>query len=98
MKVTSIQSPKYNSVNFCAQKQNSPTFERRSPIHQGVNTAGAWFGFGVVFDFILRKCPVFFKSPLKNSLFINGVIGAIAGTCSLIKTDIDNKKSTTIYN
>ena len=95
MKVTNIQSPKYNSINFCAQKNNagnSPTFEKRSPVYQGVNTAGAWFGFGVVFDFILRKCPVFFKSPLKNSLFINGVIGAIAGTCSLVKTSMDKKK------
>lgn len=92
MKVTSVSNTPYNRIIFCAQKQNSPSFEKRSPIYQGANTAGAWFGFGVVFDFILRKCPQFFKSPVKNSLFINGVIGALAGTCTLVKTSLDNKK------
>ena len=92
MKVTNIQNTRCKSINFCAKKNNHPTFERRSPVYQGMNTAGAWFGFGVAFDFILKKCPAFFNSPVKNSLFINGVIGAIAGTCSLVKTNIDNRK------
>ena len=43
-----------------------------------LNTAGIWFGFGVGLDLVSRKLS-FFKSPMKNSLLINGVIGTTAG-------------------
>lgn len=69
-------------VNFRAQKENAKhnknvNFSRR-PIQQGINTAGAWFGFGVALDFVTKKIN-FFKSPLKNSIAVNGIIAAAAG-------------------
>lgn len=80
MKVYSIgNSP---SMCFCGRTQskskNNNVTNPSSPVSQGVNTAGAWFGFGVALDYVSRKLS-FFKSPMKNSLAINGTIGAAAG-------------------
>ena len=69
MRVQRIQniSPK---VSFGVQKKNiNSTHSISVPMQDGLNTAGAWFGFGVVLDFVSRKCH-FFKSPVKNSIVI----------------------------
>ncbi len=77
----------YNVTNqpfFCANSnvKNQPTFTKKhlaaSPVYQGLNTAGAWFSFGVGLDYVSRKVT-FSKSPLKNSIALNGIIGAAAG-------------------
>lgn len=86
MKISSINSTPYNSVNFCAKKTVINQPKNHSPIFEGANTAAGWFGFGVALDYVTRKCPQFFSTPFKNSLFINGIISAIAGTCVAIKS------------
>ena len=64
---------------FCAKnykvtlKNNTP-----KPVHEGLTTAGAWFGFGVGLDFVSRKFHLS-KSPTKNSLALNGLVGSAAG-------------------
>ena len=62
-------------------------------MQDGLNTAGAWFGFGVVLDFVSRKCH-FFKSPVKNSIVMNGIIGVGAGAITCVKEKFfDSKES-----
>lgn len=74
-------------INFNAQnskrtiQNNSKT---NSPIRDGVSTAGAWFGFGVGLDFLSRKFQ-FSKSPFKNSLALNTLLGTGAGTFVFIQ-------------
>ena len=64
------------SVYFGAQKKHSTKVN--DPLKNSLGTAGAWFGFGVGLDFLSRKCQ-FSKSPLKNSLALNGIIASGAG-------------------
>ncbi len=45
---------------------------------KALTTTAAWFAFGVGLDLVGRKCQVF-KSPTKNSVFINSIIAAGAG-------------------
>ena len=74
-----------HKVNFCAQKnKKNPLTKMSAPMQDGLNTAGAWFGFGVALDFVSRKCH-FFKSPLKNSIAMNGLIGLGAGAITCAK-------------
>lgn len=73
----------YNpSVSFSGRTQSKSKTQSAAvqvnPLSQGINTASAWFGFGVALDYVSRKFS-FFKSPMKNSLVINGTIGAAAG-------------------
>lgn len=56
---------------------------------KALTTTGAWFAFGVGLDCVGRKCKVF-KSPTKNSVFINSIISLIAG----IVTYFSQKKKT----
>ena len=60
-------------------------------MQDGLSTAGAWFGFGVVLDFVSRKCH-FFKSPIKNSIAMNGLIGAGAGAVTCAKDKCTKSK------
>lgn len=91
MKVNSISYPT-TSQNFYAitpkdngnrsvrkQQQQQPS---HTILHDSLTTAGSWFGFGVVLDIIARRF-IFFKSPTKNSIAVNGIIGVGAGvlTC-----------------
>ncbi len=74
----------------------APVFTRRAAGHHhtqtntnkqistGLNTAAAWFCFGVGLDFVSRRVN-FFKSPLKNSFAINGLIASTAGVVTGIK-------------
>lgn len=85
MKVSSISYPNsYNHVYFGAKSNNSGTSHKNtkkhkpSAIHESMMTAASWFGFGVVLDLISRRFS-FFKSPFKNSVAVNGIIGACAG-------------------
>lgn len=72
-------------VNFCAQKnKKNPITTMSAPVQDGLSTAGAWFGFGVILDFVSRKCH-FFKSPVKNSIAMNGLIGVGAGAVTCAK-------------
>ena len=61
-------------VNFRAQNSRRTIQNNKSgtPFRDGLSTAGAWFSFGVGLDFISRKFQ-FSKSPLKNSLALNGI-------------------------
>ncbi len=77
---TGRKHTKYNNVN-----------KNANPIQEGVSTAGAWFAFGVALDFLSRKVT-FSKSPMKNSLAMNGTIGACAGIFSWYKA-MSNKNS-----
>lgn len=79
-------------VNFCAQKnKKNPISNMSAPMQDGLNTAGAWFGFGVVLDFVSRKCH-FFKSPIKNSIAMNGLIGVGAGAITCAKDKFTKSK------
>ncbi len=69
-----ISNKQKNSISF---KQNS--------IQKGASTAGAWFGFGIGLDFISRKLH-FAKSPTKNSIIINGILGLGAGGYTAFKS------------
>lgn len=98
MKVDSISYPVYSNAqsqsfetrNNIKPKRIQPTRsqskEPKSAMGEAISTAGAWFGFGVVLDFISRKIT-FFHSPMKNSLAMNGVIGAGAGLITGVKTE-----------
>lgn len=78
-----------SSVYFYGRTQSKAANKNRTvsanPVYQGVNTAAIWFSFGVALDYVSRKLS-FFKSPMKNSLAINGTIGAAAGIYTGYKT------------
>ena len=57
----------------------------------GINTAAAWFCFGVGLDFVSRRIN-FFKSPLKNSFALNGIIASTAGAVTGIRAVKDSTK------
>lgn len=83
MRIQNIQN--YPSSQVCrAKKMSSPqkaagnVTQPKIPWVDGLSTFGLWFGFGVGLDLVSRKCQ-FSKSPMKNSLAINGLIGAAAG-------------------
>lgn len=90
MKIHSITYPAaYKCTSFAASnpvKQNSkpkqPQQKEPSVIHDSLSTVLSWFGFGVILDLVSRKIT-FSKSPLKNSIALNGAIGLGAGliTC-----------------
>ena len=81
-----------HKVNFCAQKnKKNPISNMSAPMQDGLNTASAWFGFGVVLDFVSRKCH-FFKSPIKNSIAMNGLIGAGASAVTCAKDKFTKSK------
>ena len=66
-------------LSFCAQKNSQmPAKKANKALEDSLTTAGAWFGFGVVLDFLSRKCK-FSESPTKNSLALNGILGIGAG-------------------
>lgn len=61
-------------------------------MRSGITTAGAWFGFGVGLDMLSRKCR-FSKSPVKNSLAINGIIASAAGIFTFWKCRHDKSSA-----
>lgn len=91
MKISAIR----NSNSLCSfrakeyQKNKNINFSQK-PVVDGINTAGAWFGFGVALDFVTRKVS-FSQSPVKNSLAINGIIAGVAGVCTLISSSRKNQ-------
>lgn len=78
-----IQKISFTSQNRYKNNNNKRrnTFEVKteSPLKEGLNTAGAWFAFGVGLDYVSKKMGNFSKSPVKNSIIINGLISAAAG-------------------
>lgn len=83
MRIQNIQN--YPSSQICcakkmgsSQKVAGSVPQSKTPLVDGLSTFGAWFVFGVGLDLVSRKCQ-FSKSPMKNSLAINGLIGAAAG-------------------
>lgn len=91
MRISNITYPvAYKCTSFAAsnlaKQNNKPKQPQASKepriIHDSLSTVLSWFGFGVVLDLISRKIT-FSKSPLKNSVALNGVIGLSAGliTC-----------------
>lgn len=81
-----------HKVSFCTQKnKKNPISNMSTPMQDGLSTAGAWFGFGVVLDFVSKKCH-FFKSPIKNSIAMNGLIGAGAGAVTCAKDKFTKPK------
>ncbi len=79
MQITRISFARNNNANNFKMNKN------QSPIQPAAQTALAWFGFGVGLDFVSRKCS-FFKSPAKNSLFINSMLACLAGGYTFFKT------------
>lgn len=91
MKIYSINYP---SISFCGYSQeknmnNKHVNFTNNPVQQGINTGGSWFAFGVGLDYISRKVSLF-KSPMKNSLLLNGTIGVAAGVFTGYKV-LNNK-------
>ncbi len=80
---------KIQSIQFTQNRRNVypkiSTTNKSVPYKKGLETAGAWFGFGIGLDMVSRKISVF-KSPMKNSLFINGILALGAGTYTLAKS------------
>ncbi len=77
MRIQNIQNTQ--RLHFCAANSKSAMQKQAvNPMKDGLTTAGAWFGFGVALDLVSRKMQ-FFKSPMKNSLAVNGIIGGSAG-------------------
>ncbi len=81
MKVQNIQFTHNNRKIYT----NIPKSRVSAPYKKSLETAGAWLGFGVALDMVCRKISVF-KSPMKNSLFINSVLALGAGTYTFIKS------------
>ena len=93
MRIQNIQN--YPSSQICcakkmgsSQKVAGSVPQSKTPLVDGLNTFGLWFAFGVGLDLVSKKCQ-FSKSPMKNSLAINGLIGAAAGLFAFYH---DNKK------
>ena len=80
------------SARFGVQKSQKMVKSTASkPLQDSLTTAGAWFGFGVVLDLLSRKCR-FSKSPTKNSLAINGILGLGAGIFTGVREVYSNKE------
>ena len=73
---------KYNDNEYSTKYKKHEV--QNSPLQEGVKTAAAWFGFGVILDIISRKCR-FFKSPTKNSIAVNSILGLGAGIVTTFK-------------
>ncbi|GEM_PF-1598050 len=63
-----------------------------SPATDSLKTAGIWLGFGLGFDYITKKCVIFKKSPVKNSLAVNGILAVLAGGVTFIKDSFSRGK------
>ncbi len=87
MKINSITTYNTNNITLKNQKHKNKISE---PIKNGIQTTSIWFGFGVGLDFLSRKCS-FSKSPVKNSLILNGIIGSAAGIVTVIKNMYEKK-------
>ena len=97
MKVDSISYPVYSNAqaqsfetrNNIKPKRIQPTRpqskEPKSAMGEALSTAGAWFGFGVVLDFISRRITIF-HNPFKKSFAMNGIICSGAGLINGVKT------------
>lgn len=84
-------------INFTAQTKYKKTninskSQHTTPVKNGLSTAAAWFSFGVGLDYISRHFANFTKSPMKNSLLLNGIIGAGAGIFTGTKAVINRKR------
>lgn len=104
MRIHSITYPAaYKCTSFAASnhvKQNNkpkqPQANKKPRVIQdSLSTVLSWFGFGVVLDLISRKIT-FSKSPLKNSVALNGVIGLSAGLITCGKDIYVNRKNNKI--
>ncbi len=76
MRIQNIQHK--SAIYFRAANSRPAAAKKVNPMKDGLTTAGAWFGFGVALDLVSRKLQ-FSKSPMKNSLAVNGLIGSGAG-------------------
>ncbi len=78
---------KVHNIQFSANNRNLytniPKTQVQNPYKKSLETAGAWLGFGIGLDFVCRKIAVF-KSPVKNSLFINGILALGAGIYTFV--------------
>lgn len=94
MKIHSINN--YNCSQNIQNKNNfngkypNPTKSKSGIIFKTATTFGLWFGFGIGLDFITRKIH-FSKSPLKNSLTINGILALIAASVTLVSNLFNNR-------
>lgn len=78
---------KVHNIQFSANNRNLytniPKTQVQNPYKKSLETAGAWLGFGIGLDFVCRKIAVF-KSPVKNSFFINGLLALGAGIYTFV--------------
>ena len=84
MKIGAITTVNAQRTAFCANIQNNGKnnpADLKTPMQKAADTAALWFGFGVGLDLLGRKIKPF-RSPLKNSVAINGVISSVAATAT----------------
>ena len=78
---------KVQNIQFSANNKNLytniPKTQVPNPYKKSLQTAGAWLGFGVGLDFVCHKIAVF-KSPVKNSFFINGLLALGVGIYTFV--------------
>ena len=89
--ITYTQKYSKNNAKMRKHPNKSQEMTYSSATSDALKSAGAWFGFGVVLDFVSRKCH-FFKSPVKNSIAMNGLIGVGAGAITCAKDKFTKSK------
>lgn len=67
-------------------KKEGVELPKLTPAQKGIGNGIFWAGGGFVFDRLLNLLPgKIFKTPIKQSLIINGAIGLAMGTYSFFK-------------
>ncbi len=88
MKIQNINTVQYR---FRPYAKNAVFKKDDNAAKKSLTTAATWLGFGLGLDLVSRKCTVF-KSPLKNSMLINGSLALVAGGYTYIKSKMNNNE------
>ena len=82
MKIQNINTVRYGVRPYA---KNAVSKKDDNAAKKSLTTAATWLGFGLGLDLVSRKCTVF-KSPLKNSMLINGSLAL----CTVFKSPLKN--------